>query len=467
MESVQDLAQRMRAKRDARGEPCLLRRTLMNALTGSAVLAVLVASSLAQAQRRVPVSVPPIVGATEERAQLILRRAELVGEPQGLEPSDQPPGTVARQDPEAGASHPRDGRVRYWLAERRVVPPIVGEAEQRAQSILGGNRLVGDPQGLEPSDQPPGTVTRQDPVAGAPRPRDGRVRYWVAEQQPVVPSIVGETEQRAQSILGRNRLVGDPQGLEPSAQAAGTITRQDPEAGAPRPSDGRVGYWVAEQQPVVPPIVGETEERAQIILQEAGCAGDRRGLEPSAQAAGTITRQDPEAGAPRPSDGRVGYWVAERQPVVPSIVGETEERAQIILQAAGLLGDRQGLRPSGEAPGTVTRQDPRAGAPRPRDRRVSYWLAPPQGGGMSPVQPRRPNVAVPWGWIVGGLVAIAAAGYLARRILRPPRLTLVPVPDFGEQSLESPSQLLLHLELRVVVDPGDQDLETSGSLIVS
>ncbi len=62
---------------------------------------------------------------------------------------------------------------------------------------------------------------------------------------------------------------------------------------------------------------------------------------------------------------------------------------------------------------------------------------------------------------------IVAAGYLTRRLLRPARLAFVPVPDFGQQSLEAPDQLFLHLGLRVVVDPGDQGLETSGSLIVS
>lgn len=103
----------------------------------------IVATRVAQAPAESPaavqrVAVPNLAGQTVEDARRTLAAAGLALGPLAEAAGTGTPGTVARQQPAAGASVAPDARVRLWLVPARgaVVPALMGLPLDRAQALL-------------------------------------------------------------------------------------------------------------------------------------------------------------------------------------------------------------------------------------------------------------------------------------------------------------------------------------------
>ncbi len=114
------------------------------------------------------VEVPDLVRHNVSEAERILNRVKLrLGEiTKG--PSNQDQGTILRQSPAAHSKVGRGASVDIWVAEREFVevPNLVGQSIGRAKEILKEARLQIGSLAEDVSNRKPGTVFRQDPIAG-------------------------------------------------------------------------------------------------------------------------------------------------------------------------------------------------------------------------------------------------------------------------------------------------------------
>ncbi|GAB3100886.1 Stk1 family PASTA domain-containing Ser/Thr kinase [Isoptericola nanjingensis] len=115
------------------------------------------------------VDLPNLLGMTEDKAKETITNLGLNSET-STEESDEKPGTVIRQSPQAG-SVPQGSGVSIVIAKKKApemttVPNVVGQTAADAQAAISGASL--NPQiTFEPSDDVPnGTVISQDPEGG-------------------------------------------------------------------------------------------------------------------------------------------------------------------------------------------------------------------------------------------------------------------------------------------------------------
>ncbi|MGE5239329.1 MAG: PASTA domain-containing protein [Chloroflexota bacterium] len=189
-----------------------------------------------------------------------------------------------------------------------TVPKVVGMPEQEAVDTLRNAGFSAEvEQRISPDDRP-GTVFHQEPPAEASLQAGGVVILRVARtptpqpQQPsspsvvpvVVPNVVGQTSDRALSILREKGFSAEVVGEDESTDVpAGTVLRSFPKAGDKLESGGKVGLVLATKPAkpelvTVPNVVRQPLERAVQMLTEAG-------LQP-----GTQTKREVDAEKARP-----------------------------------------------------------------------------------------------------------------------------------------------------------------------
>jgi serine/threonine-protein kinase len=114
---------------------------------------------------------------------------------------------------------------------------------------------------------------------------------------------------------------------------------------------------------VVPALGGKTVNEATALLADAGLnlkVEEGRRLDPKVPA-GQIVSQEPPAGLRTRSERSVKVWVSAgpRSMAIPSLAGESERTAQLVLQQDGLaLGSIAEIRSSDYTPDTIVGQFP-------------------------------------------------------------------------------------------------------------
>lgn len=124
---------------------------------------------------------PNVVGLPEAQARERLAEAGLEVEREGTF-SDQPPGFVVAQDPEAGEEVDIGGTVRIAVSEGTgavEVPDVVGLLVDEARAALAEQDLEANAVSV-PSNEPEGTVVAQNPAGGAEATRGDTVRLNVS-----------------------------------------------------------------------------------------------------------------------------------------------------------------------------------------------------------------------------------------------------------------------------------------------
>ena len=151
-----------------------------------------------------------------------------------------------------------------------VVPNLQNDSVAAAQAALQRLHLASTTTKVG-SNSPVGTVTGTNPVAGTSWPQNKPVVIQVSSGPPL-PNFVGENVQAAQQWAQQNGVTISTQPDNNSQQTSGTITGQQPAAGATFTQGETVTVTVSSgpQLVSVPSPIGLSVAQATQLLQQAG-----------------------------------------------------------------------------------------------------------------------------------------------------------------------------------------------------
>jgi beta-lactam-binding protein with PASTA domain len=310
--------------------------------------------------------VPSLKGLTKQKAATALKKVDLLLGKTNKRSDVAPRNTVIDQDPAAGVRVPRGSSVDVVLADYILVtvPDLIGKTVKYAREVLTSRGLIlGDPR-EESSDQPIGTIIKQNPKAGKSVAQGQTIEVVIAVSETVqVPSVVGETFEEATSILEQNRLKIKKGASQENDQPPGTVVKQDPNPGTLVSPGYQVTVMLAKAPMVsVPRVIGEKRKKAEQIVKEVGLIlFVEEEQESDFSQSGKVLSQKPEAGEDVPRGSGVGVVVAQLR--VPSLIRLQTEQAQAILKKVGLRLEIDEHRESDLSSGTILEQVPVAGTP--------------------------------------------------------------------------------------------------------
>jgi beta-lactam-binding protein with PASTA domain len=293
-------------------------------------------------------AVPMLVGSTAPAALQTLNKLGLSGTTRGVF-SAKPRNRVVSQKPGAGTTLAKGTVVTLNVSKgpRAVpIPDVVGQDEAAAINTVRAQGFVPDVARV-PSDQPPGQVVAQHPVAGRKSAPGSGVRLNVAVEpkarskgsstsapevsQPgstttgssapatvfvTVPDLAGKKLLAARKLIRRAGLVTEFKRV-PNDLPKGTVVSQSPKPGTnakrgahvlvnvslgPTPTTG-----AAE---IVPDVTGEDEATATQDLQSAGYQVEVVSQDSADSAEDSVViDQNPAAGQSAPDKSKVTIYV--------------------------------------------------------------------------------------------------------------------------------------------------------------
>jgi hypothetical protein len=138
-----------------------------------------------------------------------------------------------------------------------TVPDFTGKTFQEAQQLAASSGLQVVQSAFETSDQPVGTVTKQDPIAGARVASNSTVKLTIANgpNTTVVPDLRGLTESDALNLVTASGMkIGTRSDAFDPVAPLGTILSQDPGPGAVVAKGTVLSYVVSKgPEPSLPP----------------------------------------------------------------------------------------------------------------------------------------------------------------------------------------------------------------------
>ena len=196
-----------------------------------------------------------------------------------------------------------------------AVPAIVGDAQEAAAAELSASGLIVGTVTPVPGAGIPGTVTAQEPQAGAEVEEGSAVNVQViaASGSTSVPAVIGTSQAEAENVVKLAGLqVGDLR-QAPSPQPKNTVLRQYPNAGTAVEKGSAVDLVLSSGTMEVPNVVGMKLAEAQATLSDATYtstvgytnvpAGDPRD--------GTVLSQSVPPGTDLPTGSAVALSVAK------------------------------------------------------------------------------------------------------------------------------------------------------------
>ena len=255
------------------------------------------------------------------------------------------------------------------------VPDVTGKSAADAVRVLqdAGYKLGATNRVYTPGVAP-GTVFRQNPVAGVQLSKGEAVSITVALPlgEFVVPPVTGKTAEEASASIAAASLV--PMRLDEynDTVAAGTVVGQVPDAGAKVNLNASVAYIVskgkAPASAKVPNVVGKSKADAEKAIKDAGLVPDAENVYSTSIAKDTVALQSPAAGATAAPGSTVSYAISLGAPAapaasisVPNVTGRPEADAASAIQAAGLTAHVIRQSSAAVAKGVVIGQMPPAG----------------------------------------------------------------------------------------------------------
>ena len=186
-------------------------------------------------------------------------------------------------------------------AETVTLPDVVGRTEEEATAILNSLGLRVDPKREADDLVPEGTVISMNPVPGEVNPEaliTLTISTGPAEIE--VPQLAGLTVQEASNLLGQRGLPNPLVVPEPSATVAkGIVIRTDPEAGTPVSIERKITLFVSDgpETALVPPVVGLTQAAAEQAIINRGFTPNVEFVDVpnGSNDDGKVTSQDPAA----------------------------------------------------------------------------------------------------------------------------------------------------------------------------
>lgn len=187
------------------------------------------------------VEVPSVVGKSLLEAQQILTQAKLKYQVVGDVYSELPANYITAQDP-APPRVVRPGRViKLWQSKGPEfipggVPDVVGKNLQEAEIILRSAGLEPNVNYVTSADVPADYVVNQNPKAGSPIQKNGRVDIDVSRGAPTAATLPDFTGERLENVQARLTALGLKTGAVTQAadsRPAGTVIGQNPAPGTP------------------------------------------------------------------------------------------------------------------------------------------------------------------------------------------------------------------------------------------
>lgn len=192
------------------------------------------------------------------------------------------------------------------------MPDVVGSDEAEAQAELEELGLEVDSR-TEPSDEPTGQVTAQDPRGGTSLAEGEEVLLTVSAgpEEATVPNVIGMGRQEATTALEEAGLtVGDVTEEDSAAQTRNRVISTSPEVSETVEEGAEVDLVVASGDVTLEDYVGQDIGEVRAAVYELNLKVREEGRE-SSEEPGTILEQQPGAGTIR--QGRtVTFVVAER-----------------------------------------------------------------------------------------------------------------------------------------------------------
>lgn len=187
------------------------------------------------------VEVPSVVGKSLLEAQQILTQAKLKYQVVGEVYSELPANYITAQDP-APPRVVRPGRViKLWQSKGPEfipggVPDVVGKGLQEAEIILRSAGLEPNVNYVTSADVPADYVVNQNPKAGSPIQKNGRVDIDISRGAPTAATLPDFTGERIENVQARLTALGLKTGAvtqAADARPAGTVIGQNPAPGTP------------------------------------------------------------------------------------------------------------------------------------------------------------------------------------------------------------------------------------------
>jgi serine/threonine-protein kinase len=194
--------------------------------------------------------------------------------------------------------------MRVALRAREVqVPDLVGAPVDRATQIAAdlGLGLRVDPNPRPDDRIPAGSVSQQEPAAGAAVRQQRTLRVWVSSgpRSTTMPTLVGQSERAARLRVGEDGIeVLTVSQFRSPDYSADAVVSQDPSPGSSGP---RVSLLVNRGESsntyLMPDLIGLAGERAAEALRIRGLRVSIVGSQIAPNLpVGTVVRQQPAAG---------------------------------------------------------------------------------------------------------------------------------------------------------------------------
>ncbi|HUP70474.1 MAG TPA: Stk1 family PASTA domain-containing Ser/Thr kinase [Acidimicrobiales bacterium] len=260
---------------------------------------------------------------------------------------------------------------------RVVVPSVTGQPAEAAERVLKslGFEVRTD---LEDNDAEANVVFDQDPDPDTKVDKGSPITLKVSRgARPVeVPSVVGEEEADAISLLESLGFKVESTQQPDDEQPAGRVVLQDPRPSTSAPRGSSVTITVSTGKPKVdvPAVVGKDATAAADDIVNAGLRVRTINEPSSSVERGKVIRTDPTAGASVDKGSPVTLFVSSgvETAKVPNVIGKRQEEATAALQALGFTVKVENVVVASDADdGRVLEQSPTGDTEAPKGSTVT------------------------------------------------------------------------------------------------
>ncbi|MHC4573267.1 MAG: PASTA domain-containing protein, partial [Planctomycetota bacterium] len=234
------------------------------------------------------------------------------------------------------------GRTTVWAAPHlEAVPDVIGLTLGAAETKLSQVGLVVGALAEEYDDfAPAGTVTSQDPNAGAVIPMGSSVNVVVSLGRPIVPNVVAKslTDANTAIVSVDNLKVGTIIWQYNDDVAPSVVISQEPVGETPVPIGSTVDLVLSLGQPAVPNVTKLPEAEAVATIESIdNLTATVSYAHHDTVEEGHVISQSPAGGKAVPIGSNVGIVVSLGRPVVPNVIGRTQAYAATAIEAVSLV----------------------------------------------------------------------------------------------------------------------------------
>ena len=279
--------------------------------------------------------------------------------------------------------------------EEVTVPNLVGKTEEEAKELLKNKLGIKRVGTEESDKYEEGKIIRQTPEEGKKVKKNTSIEIVVssgiAEKTKAVPDVSGMDEASAQKELEDSGFkVGTSEFEYDSSYDAGKVINTTPAAGSEAAEGSEVIMRVSKgsEKKTVPNVIGKKDDTAQKELVAAGLSIEEVGYEYDDKVAkGKVVSQSIKGGTKVEPGTGIKIVVSngkkpEEKVAVPNLSGKTYQQAKALLESYGLVAVNGGEEESEEAVGKVSRWSS-SGKSVKKGTKITVWIS----GGIREPEP--------------------------------------------------------------------------------